>query len=169
MSAPALSPSELILSDHAADYAYDADIPPFPASEYDFEYPSHRPLFLVEADELIPMELGPTSVQCLYFLAHPAVYALLPFLRIPSRIPRTDPLYLVALLNRAQLAFVSDYLSLIQVLLTIILGLLLYCSQIEEAQAGQHRPSSRQLDFQPHRLAACRSCQPQLAPDIPPG
>jgi hypothetical protein len=74
------------------------------------------------------MELGPTSVQCLYFLAHPAVYALLPFLRIPSRIPRTDPLYLVALLNRAQLAFVSDYLSLIQVLLTIILGLLLYCS-----------------------------------------
>jgi hypothetical protein len=169
MSAPTLSPAELILSDRAADYAYNADIPPYPASEYDFDYPSHRPLFLVEADELSPMELGPTSVQCLYFLTHPAVNALAPFLRIPDRIPRTDPLYLVALLNRAQLAFVSDLFITYLGPVHDFLGLFFHRLEVEKAQAGQHRPPSREFNFPPRRFVACRPYQPRLATNFPKG
>ena len=112
MSTPTLCPSELILSDNADSYSYNANILPFPPSEYLFEHPPHRPLFLVEVDELVPLELGPTSQECVYFLNHPAVEALLPFLRFPARIKRTDPRYLVALLNAALPAFVSEIISL---------------------------------------------------------
>ncbi|KAJ7661735.1 hypothetical protein B0H14DRAFT_3540198 [Mycena olivaceomarginata] len=62
-----------------------------------------RPLLTVS-----PSEHGPSRVQPdanlwppLYFLSHPAIYRLTPFVRVPARIPRTDPMYLATILDRA--------------------------------------------------------------------
>jgi hypothetical protein len=62
-----------------------------------------------------PEEIGFSTVQvskdswkALYFLAHPAVYQLLPFARVPERIRRTDPGYLATILDRAVPVFICS-------------------------------------------------------------
>jgi hypothetical protein len=68
-----------------------------------------------------PEEIGFSTIQvsedswkALYFLAHPAIYQLLPFARVPERIRRTDPGYLATILDRAVPVFVSSILELAQ-------------------------------------------------------
>ncbi|KAJ7790173.1 hypothetical protein B0H14DRAFT_3501924 [Mycena olivaceomarginata] len=47
------------------------------------------------------VQVSEDSWKALYFLAHPAVYRLLPFARVPERIHRTDPGYWATILDRA--------------------------------------------------------------------
>ena len=43
--------------------------------------------------------LNGAELSSLFMLEHPVVYRLLPFLRVPSRVHSTDPLYIVGLLS----------------------------------------------------------------------
>ncbi|KAJ7778055.1 hypothetical protein B0H14DRAFT_3507938 [Mycena olivaceomarginata] len=60
------------------------------------------PYCLTDADiGFSTVQVSEDSWKALYFLAHPAIYRLLPFARVPERIRRTDPGYLATILDRA--------------------------------------------------------------------
>jgi hypothetical protein len=75
-----------------------------------------RPFLTVHPDEIgfSTVQVSEDSWKALYFLAHPAIYRLLPFARVPERIRRTDPGYLATILDRAVPVFVSFILKFAQ-------------------------------------------------------
>jgi hypothetical protein len=77
----------------------DADVLPTPGC----------PFLTIHPDEIgfSTVQVSEDSWKALYFLAHPAIYRLLPFARVPERIRRTDPGYLATILDRAVPVFVS--------------------------------------------------------------
>ncbi|KAJ7305686.1 hypothetical protein DFH08DRAFT_976234, partial [Mycena albidolilacea] len=81
----------------------DYQLPPYRLTDADVVPTPGRPLLTVS-----PSERGPSRVQVegdswppFHFFSHPAIYRLMPFVRIPARIRRTDPLYLATILDRA--------------------------------------------------------------------
>ncbi|KAJ7784048.1 hypothetical protein B0H14DRAFT_2630705 [Mycena olivaceomarginata] len=81
----------------------DYQLPPYRLTDADVAPTPGRPLLTVS-----PFERGPSRVQVegdswppFHFFSHPAIYRLMPFVRIPARIRRTDPLYLATILDRA--------------------------------------------------------------------
>ncbi|KAJ7304647.1 hypothetical protein DFH08DRAFT_976638 [Mycena albidolilacea] len=77
--------------------------PPYCLTDADIAPTPGRPLLTVHLDEHGPskIRIDVQSWPSLYFLAHPAIYRLLPFIRVPERINRTDPKYLASILDRA--------------------------------------------------------------------
>jgi hypothetical protein len=97
--------------------AFDFNLPPYRLTAADVLPSPGRPLFPV-----YPAERGPSTTQTsaqswppFYFFAHLAIYRLLPFVRVPERIARTDPQYLVTILDRAVPVFVSPITSRLHV------------------------------------------------------
>jgi hypothetical protein len=76
----------------------DADVLPTPGHPYLTVHPEEIGFSTVQVSE--------DSWKALYFLAHPAVYRLLPFARVLERIRRTDPGYLATILDHAVPVFV---------------------------------------------------------------
>jgi hypothetical protein len=89
--------------------AFEYNIPPYRLTEADiFPTPGH-PFLTVLPEErgLSTIHIPVQSWPSLYFLAHPAIYRLLPFIRALERINRTDLVYLATILDRAVPVFVS--------------------------------------------------------------
>jgi hypothetical protein len=77
----------------------DADVAPTPGGPFLTVFPGERgPSTLKHTQETSPS---------IYFLMHPAIYRLMPFVRVPARILRMDPGYLATILDWAVLVFVS--------------------------------------------------------------
>jgi hypothetical protein len=53
----------------------------------------------------------PENSPSIYFLMHPAIYHLMLFVRVPTRIPHTDPGYLATIIDRTVPVFVSVYIT----------------------------------------------------------
>ncbi|KAJ7901198.1 hypothetical protein B0H14DRAFT_2555973 [Mycena olivaceomarginata] len=71
----------------------DADVAPTPGGPFLTVFPRERgPSTLKHTPETSPS---------IYFLMHPAIYRLMPFVRVPARIPHTDPGYLATIIDRA--------------------------------------------------------------------
>ncbi|KAJ7896443.1 hypothetical protein B0H14DRAFT_3425819, partial [Mycena olivaceomarginata] len=71
----------------------DADVAPTPGGPFLTVFPGERgPSTLKHTPETSPS---------IYFLMHPAIYRLMPFVRVPVRIKRTDPGYLATIIDRA--------------------------------------------------------------------
>lgn len=92
----------------------DYQLPPYRLTDADVVPTPGRPLLTVS-----PSERGPSRVQVegdswppFHFFSHPAIYRLMPFVRIPARIRRTDPLYLATILDRAVPVFVSPLFNI---------------------------------------------------------
>jgi hypothetical protein len=88
---------------------FDYGVPPYRLTEADIVPTPGRPLLTVLPEErgLSTIRVSAQAWPSLYFLAHPAIYRLLPFIRVPERIYRTDPAYLATILDRAVPVFVS--------------------------------------------------------------
>ncbi|KAJ7266437.1 hypothetical protein B0H12DRAFT_1230217 [Mycena haematopus] len=87
----------------ASPREFNLNFPPYRLSSNDVEGHQLRPLFPL-APEDAPRnyrELSEDDKKSLYFFQHPAIIRLLPFVRLPRRIPRVKAEYLVDLLNRA--------------------------------------------------------------------
>jgi hypothetical protein len=89
----------------------DFNLPPYRVTDADVVPSPGRPLLAVS-----PSERGPSRVQPdanswppFYFPSHPAIYRLMPFVRVPARIPHMDPTYLATILDRAVPVFVSPF------------------------------------------------------------
>ncbi|KAJ7854169.1 hypothetical protein B0H14DRAFT_3449770 [Mycena olivaceomarginata] len=107
----------------------DADVVPTPG----------RPLLTVS-----PSERGPSRVQAegnlwplFHFLSHPAIYRLMPFIRVPARIPRTDPTDLATILDRAVPVFENIQHSYVfiphsRAQLVVLVGLLRLVSAVSQ-------------------------------------
>jgi hypothetical protein len=88
---------------------FDFNLPPYRITAADVAPTPGRPLLTVYPGER-GLSTTPTTAQSwppFYFLAHSAIYRLLPFVRVPVRITRTDPQYLATILDRAVPVFVS--------------------------------------------------------------
>ncbi|KAJ7201441.1 hypothetical protein B0H12DRAFT_1081051 [Mycena haematopus] len=110
-------------------------VPPYRLSAADLAFPPSRPLFPVIQGEtgLGDADLTTDEWKSVYFLLHPAVIRLLPFLRHPARLHRTSAEYLASLLNAGLHSFCilvralrhlprTDWvLSFIRGLLTVVL------------------------------------------------
>ncbi|KAJ6461657.1 hypothetical protein C8R45DRAFT_941043 [Mycena sanguinolenta] len=82
------------------------DVLPFVFTTGDFISHAERPLFPVCAVEIDPIDpIDDQSFCSVYFLLHPAVIRLLPFLRVPARVNFTSLEYLADLLDSAVPAF----------------------------------------------------------------
>ncbi|KAJ6450146.1 hypothetical protein C8R45DRAFT_946917 [Mycena sanguinolenta] len=82
------------------------DVTPYVFTSGDFVDDAERPLFPVCSSEIDPVPpLDDESFRSVYFLLHPAVICLLPFLRMPTRISFTSLEYLADLLDAALPAF----------------------------------------------------------------
>ncbi|KAJ6467341.1 hypothetical protein C8R45DRAFT_1106102 [Mycena sanguinolenta] len=82
------------------------DVLPFVFTTGDFISHAERPLFPVCAVEIDPINpIDDQSFRSVYFLLHPAVIRLLPFLRVPARVNFTSLEYLADLLDSAVPAF----------------------------------------------------------------
>ncbi|KAJ7302562.1 hypothetical protein DFH08DRAFT_977826, partial [Mycena albidolilacea] len=77
--------------------------PPYCLTDADVLPTPGRPYLTVHPDEIgfSTVQVSEDSWKALYFLAHPAIYRLLPFARVPERIRHTDPGYLATILDRA--------------------------------------------------------------------
>ncbi|KAJ7301340.1 hypothetical protein DFH08DRAFT_993807 [Mycena albidolilacea] len=70
-----------------------ADVAPTPGGPFLTVFPGERgPSTLKHTPETSPS---------IYFLMHPAIYRLMPFVRVPAHIQRTDPGYLATIIDRA--------------------------------------------------------------------
>jgi hypothetical protein len=89
--------------------AIDFNLPPYRLTDADVLPTPGRPLLTVSPSERGPSRVRPegNSWPPFYFLSHPAIYRLMPFVRVPARVPRTDPTYLATILDRAVPVFVS--------------------------------------------------------------
>jgi hypothetical protein len=87
------------------------DVPPYRLTEADIVLTPGRPFLTVLPEErgLSTIRIPVQSWPSLYFFAHPAIYRLLPFIRVPKHINRTDPAYLATILDQAVPVFVSSY------------------------------------------------------------
>jgi hypothetical protein len=88
---------------------FDFNLPPYRITAADVAPTPGRPLLTVYPGEH-GLSTTPTTAQSwprFYFLAHPTIYRLLPFVRVPARIACTDPQYLATILDRAVPIFVS--------------------------------------------------------------
>ncbi|KAJ7300604.1 hypothetical protein DFH08DRAFT_828294 [Mycena albidolilacea] len=82
---------------------FEYDVPPYRITDANIAPTPGRPLLTVHPDERGPskIRIDVQSWPSLYFLAHLAIYRLLPFIRVPERINHTDPEYLASILDRA--------------------------------------------------------------------
>jgi hypothetical protein len=95
----------VILGTKPESFSFDLDLPPFIVSNP--TWPPHRPIFPADIDEYPPLVLSEMDRQSIHFFNHWAIDALLPFLRIPDRVLKVHPMYVVTLFKRADIAFVS--------------------------------------------------------------
>ncbi|KAJ7662519.1 hypothetical protein B0H14DRAFT_2658860 [Mycena olivaceomarginata] len=81
--------------------AIDYNLPPYRLTDADVLPTPGRPLLTVSPSERGPSRVRPegNSWPPFYFLSHPAIYRLMPFVRVPARVPRTDPTYLATILD----------------------------------------------------------------------
>ncbi|KAJ6458507.1 hypothetical protein C8R45DRAFT_1110035 [Mycena sanguinolenta] len=94
---------ELFLNDPGR---FTFDVIPYIFTSGDFVDDAEHPLFPVCSSEIDPVPtLNNESFRSVYFLLHPAVIRLLPFLRMPARISFTSLEYLADLLDSALPAF----------------------------------------------------------------
>ncbi|KAJ7195006.1 hypothetical protein B0H12DRAFT_1245696 [Mycena haematopus] len=86
---------------------FEFSVPPYHLTSEDLAFPPSRPLFPVIQGEtgLGAAELTQDEMKSVYFLLHPAVIRLLPFLRYPSRLSCTSAEYLSFLLNASLHSF----------------------------------------------------------------
>ncbi|KAJ7235706.1 hypothetical protein B0H12DRAFT_1238658 [Mycena haematopus] len=110
-------------------------VPPYRLSAADLAFPSSRPLFPVIQGEtgLGDADLSADEWKSVYFLLHPAIIRLLPFLHHPEQLRRTSAEYLASLLNAGLHSFcilvralrhlprTDLVLSFIRSLLTVVL------------------------------------------------
>ncbi|KAJ7887873.1 hypothetical protein B0H14DRAFT_3430498 [Mycena olivaceomarginata] len=77
--------------------------PPYNLTDADVLPTPGHPFLTVHPEEISfsTVQVSEDSWKALYFLAHPAIYRLLPFTRVPERICRTDPGYLATILDHA--------------------------------------------------------------------
>ncbi|KAJ7863627.1 hypothetical protein B0H14DRAFT_3443983 [Mycena olivaceomarginata] len=83
--------------------AIDFNLPPYRLTDADVLPTPGRPLLTVSPSERGPSRVRPegNSWPPFYFLSHPAIHRLMPFVQVPARVPRTDPTYLATILDRA--------------------------------------------------------------------
>jgi hypothetical protein len=88
---------------------FNYDVPPYRLTAADIVPTPRHPLLTVLPEErgLSTICIPAQSWPSLYFLTHPAIYRLLPFIQVPERINRTNPMYLATILDRAVPIFVS--------------------------------------------------------------
>ncbi|KAJ7349711.1 hypothetical protein DFH08DRAFT_958684 [Mycena albidolilacea] len=74
--------------------AFKYDVPPYCLTDADTAPTPGRPLLMVYPDECGPSQIrvDVQSWPSFYFLAHPAIYRLLPFIWVPECINHMDPL-----------------------------------------------------------------------------
>ncbi|KAJ7794376.1 hypothetical protein B0H14DRAFT_3497044 [Mycena olivaceomarginata] len=83
--------------------AIDYNLPPYRLTDADVLPTPGRPLLTVSPSERGPSRVRPEGNFVASFLLSlpPAIYRLMPFVRVPARVPRTDPTYLATILDRA--------------------------------------------------------------------
>ncbi|KAJ7310000.1 hypothetical protein DFH08DRAFT_974596 [Mycena albidolilacea] len=72
----------------------DADVAPTPGGPFLTVFPGER--------GLSTLKHTPETSSSIYFLMHPAIYRLMPFVRVPTRIKHKDPGYLATIIDRAE-------------------------------------------------------------------
>jgi hypothetical protein len=89
----------------------DYNLPPYRLTDADVLPTPGRPLLTVSPSERGPSRVRPegNSWPPFYFLSHPAIYRLMPFVRVPARIPHKDATYLATILDHAVPVFVSPF------------------------------------------------------------
>lgn len=97
----------LVWGPHPENFHFQSDLPPYPGNTEFLEMPRVRPVFPVSSLELEALTLGASDKMSLYFLDFLPVAYLVGIGRSRFRLARVDPSYLVALLNKSQVAFVS--------------------------------------------------------------
>ncbi|KAJ7318043.1 hypothetical protein DFH08DRAFT_820065 [Mycena albidolilacea] len=109
MSTPIIRPFELPRISGVDQFFNAPDLfnfllPPYCLTHADVLPTPGRPFLTVHPDEISfsTVQVSEDSWKVLYFLAHPAIYWLLPFARVPEHIRRTDPGYLATILDRAE-------------------------------------------------------------------
>jgi hypothetical protein len=92
-----------------APHNFDFNLLPYRITAADVALTPGRPLLTVYPAEhgLSATQTSAQSWPPFYFLAHPVIYRLLPFVQVPTRIARMDPWYLASILDRAVPVFVS--------------------------------------------------------------
>ncbi|KAJ6468943.1 hypothetical protein C8R45DRAFT_1105566 [Mycena sanguinolenta] len=114
---------ELFLEDHEC---FTFDVLPYIFTTGDFISHVERPLFPVCSVEINPIDpIDDQSFRSVYFLLHPAVIRLLPFLRVPARVNFTSLEYLADLLDSSVPAFHAFAASFDHVPRTAVQGRLL--------------------------------------------
>ncbi|KAJ6449080.1 hypothetical protein C8R45DRAFT_1114903 [Mycena sanguinolenta] len=109
------------------------DVIPYIFTSGDFVDDAERPLFPACSSEIDPVPtLDDESFRSVYFLLHPAVIRLLPFLRMPARISFTSLEYLADLLDAALPAFRAFAETMDRVPRTAVQGRLV-CALVEVA------------------------------------
>ncbi|KAJ7696154.1 hypothetical protein B0H14DRAFT_3905285 [Mycena olivaceomarginata] len=81
--------------------------PPYNLTDADVLPTPGRPFLIIHPEEIgfLTVQVSEDSWKALYFLAHPAIYRLLPFARVPECIRCMDPGYLATILDRAMPVF----------------------------------------------------------------
>ncbi len=99
--------TDLFFADPGA-FNYDA-APPYRLDFNDIHWHASRPFFPVIQEERASgdYQMSEEERNSLYFLRHPAIIRILPFLRRPRRLQRISREYAVDLLDRAAPIFVS--------------------------------------------------------------
>jgi hypothetical protein len=102
---PAVGTDALLDGAGAINY----NLPPYRLTDTDVLPTPGRPLLTVSPSERGPSRVRPegNSWPPFYFLSHPAIYRLMPFVRVPARVSHTDPTYLATIHDRAVPVFVS--------------------------------------------------------------
>ncbi|KAJ7073552.1 hypothetical protein B0H15DRAFT_957085 [Mycena belliarum] len=83
------------------------DLDPYKSYKSPPALPGSHPLFIFEEDEIrLDSSLTePTATKSLFFLNHWAIAHLVPFMVYPDRLGRTNPQYIVWLLDQAEVVF----------------------------------------------------------------
>ncbi|KAJ7271427.1 hypothetical protein B0H12DRAFT_1229078 [Mycena haematopus] len=127
---------------------FDFSVPPYRLTAADLAFPASRPLFPVIQGEtgLGDADLSQDEWKSVYFLLHPAVIRLLPFLRYPARLSRTSAEYLASLLNAGLHSFcilvrALRHLPNTDLVLSLIRGLLNVALHVQREASALVNPS----------------------------